>query len=229
MGKELEAAQALQAFVDLIDKDPATAGRAAEFRNLDSVRSRLHYFYAVDLLSQGKVKEATDHLDRGVQSDPKDADVLIALFRLPDQSAERRKQTLTYITNAAEHFRGEINRVKPLVDQDPNEAQKFRIGEYLANQCNQLAWLIGNTTGDFDEALQCSLKSNELMPKYAAYLDTLGRCYYAKGDYDNAIKYQTLALQEEPHSGQMKRQLAQFVKERDAKKAAGPPLKEAQP
>jgi hypothetical protein len=71
------------------------------------------------------------------------------------------------------------------------------------------------------------------MPKYAAYLDTLGRCYFAKADFDNAIKYQMLALQEEPHSGQMKRQLAQFAKERDAKKATGekpkPPQGDAKP
>jgi tetratricopeptide (TPR) repeat protein len=45
-----------------------------------------------------------------------------------------------------------------------------------------------------------------------AYYDTLGRCYFAKGDLDNAIKFQTQALKLDPHSGQMKRQLALFQK-----------------
>ncbi len=222
VGKELPAAEVLQAFVDVIDKDMAARDRAAQFRNLESIRSRLHYFYALDHLAKGELEKASDQLDRGVQSDPNDADVLIALFRLPNQNDERRKQTLNYITKATEEFRGEINKMKAIAEQELDEATKARFVEYLANACNQLAWLVGNTTGDYDEALQCSLKSIELMPKYAAYLDTLGRCYFAKGDFDSAIKFQTLALQEEPHSGQMQRQLAQFVKARDAKKAAAP-------
>ncbi|MEX2025906.1 MAG: hypothetical protein WEH44_01375, partial [Pirellulaceae bacterium] len=146
---------------------------------------------------------------------------------------DRRKQTLNYITKATEEFRAEINKAKLYAEQELEEALKSRFNGYLAQACNQLAWLVSNTTGDYDEALQCSLKSNELMPKYAAYLDTLGRCYFAKADFDNAVKYQLLALQEEPHSGQMQRQLALFVKERAAKKASGekpnPPQREAQP
>jgi tetratricopeptide (TPR) repeat protein len=233
MGQELAAAQALQSFVDAIDKDMAARDRAAQIRDLEGVRSRLHYFYALDLLEKGDVEKATEQLDRGIQSDPKDADVLIALYRLPNQNEERRKQTINYITKATEEFRGEINKIKAIAEQELDEATKSRFSTYLAQSCNQLAWLVSNTTGDYDEALQCSLKSNELMHKYAAYLDTLGRCYFAKADFDNAIKYQMLALQEEPHSGQMKRQLAQFAKERDAKKATGekpkPPQGDAKP
>lgn len=233
IGRELAAAEALQGFVDAIDKDMAARDRAAQFRNLEGVRSRLHYFYALDLLEKGDVEKATEQLDRGVQSDPNDADVLIALYRLPNQNEERRKQTLNYITKATEEFRAEINKAKLYTEQELDEALKSRFNSYLAQACNQLAWLVSNTTGDYDEALQCSLKSNELMPKYAAYLDTLGRCYFAKGDFDNAVKYQLLALQEEPHSGQMQRQMALFVKERDAKKASGekpnPPQPEAKP
>ncbi|HUE71585.1 MAG TPA: hypothetical protein VMP01_11935 [Pirellulaceae bacterium] len=218
IGKELAAAEALQGFVDAIDKDMAARDRAAQFRNLEGVRSRLHYFYALDLLEKGDVQKASEQLDRGVQSDPTDADVLIALYRLPNQNEERRKQTLNYITKATEQFREEINAYKVRLDQQTEESLRSAYAGMVANHCNQLAWLVSNTTGDYDEALQCSLKSNELMPKYAAYLDTLGRCYFAKEDFDNAVKYQLLALQEEPHSGQMQRQLALFVKERDAKK-----------
>jgi tetratricopeptide (TPR) repeat protein len=84
---------------------------------------------------------------------------------------------------------------------------------------NQLAWLIGNTEGDYQEALRCSQKSLELRPNTAAYLDTLGRCYYAVGDLDNAIKTQTQAIKLEPHSGLMQRQLKFFEKAKAEKKS----------
>jgi tetratricopeptide (TPR) repeat protein len=81
-----------------------------------------------------------------------------------------------------------------------------------ANSYNQLAWLVGNTEGNYQEALECSLKSLELRPNTAAYLDTLGRCYYAAKDYHNALKHQRMAVERDPHSKQMRRQLALFEK-----------------
>jgi hypothetical protein len=48
-------------------------------------------------------------------------------------------------------------------------------------------------------------------------LDTLGRCYYAAGDLENAVKYQSQAVKLDQHSGQMRRQLEFFQKELAAK------------
>ncbi|HZL90330.1 MAG TPA: hypothetical protein VFB96_18335 [Pirellulaceae bacterium] len=229
IGKELAAAEVLQGFVDVIDKDMAARDRAAQFRDLGSLRSRLNFFYAMHHLEKGEMEKAIERLDLGVQYDATDADVLIALYRLPNQEEDRRKRTLNYITKATESFREDINRLKVGFEQELDEPTRARFAEILANACNQLAWLVSNTTGDFDEALQCSQKSIELMPKYAAYLDTLGRCHFAKRDFASAVRYQTLALAEEPHSGQMKRQLALFIKERDAKKASAPQPDGAKP
>ena len=82
----------------------------------------------------------------------------------------------------------------------------------LASANNQLAWLVANTRGDFDEAVRCSHRSLELRPGSAGYLDTLAHCYYAKRDYKNAVKHQLEAVQGEPHSAQMQRQLKLFQK-----------------
>jgi tetratricopeptide (TPR) repeat protein len=41
-------------------------------------------------------------------------------------------------------------------------------------------------------------------------LDTLGRCYFAIGDYENAVAYQKKATKLEPFSMSMKRQLVVF-------------------
>ena len=81
------------------------------------------------------------------------------------------------------------------------------------NAYNQLAWLVGNTEGNYQEALECSLKSLELRPNTSAYLDTLGRCYYGAGDVANAVKYQSQAVALNPDSGQIRRQLEFFKAE----------------
>ena len=78
--------------------------------------------------------------------------------------------------------------------------------------CNQYAWLVGNTEGDYEEARRCSHKSLELRPGEAGYMDTLARCYFAKKDYENAVKYQAMAAKKKPHSGQILRQLKFFEK-----------------
>ena len=83
----------------------------------------------------------------------------------------------------------------------------------LATDYNQFAWLVGNTYGDFDEAIRLSHKSLELRPDAGGFLDTLGHCYYAKGDLENAVKYQTQAVKLEPHTGLIQRKLNQFEKE----------------
>ena len=75
---------------------------------------------------------------------------------------------------------------------------------------NQLSWLIGNTEGDQEQAVQQSRRSLELRPHSAGSLDTLGRCYFAVGDQENAIKYQRRAHRREPHSQQIRRQLEEF-------------------
>jgi tetratricopeptide (TPR) repeat protein len=75
---------------------------------------------------------------------------------------------------------------------------------------NQLAWLVSNTEGDQNEAVRCSLRSLELLPTAAGYMDTLGRCYYALGDYAKAVHHQSRAVRLEPHSAQMQRQLELF-------------------
>jgi tetratricopeptide (TPR) repeat protein len=72
--------------------------------------------------------------------------------------------------------------------------------------------LISNTEGDYKKALDYSLQSLELTPDVAAQIDTAGRCYYAVGDLENAIRMQRKAVKLEPHSPPLDRQLAMFEK-----------------
>jgi tetratricopeptide (TPR) repeat protein len=80
----------------------------------------------------------------------------------------------------------------------------------LATAYNEYAWLVANTTGDFDRALARAQMANEIRPSTAGYLDTLAHCYYAKGDLDSAVATQRRANVLEPNSGAIARQLRFF-------------------
>jgi tetratricopeptide (TPR) repeat protein len=97
------------------------------------------------------------------------------------------------ITNAATQFKQQIA-------QAPDDAAGY----------NQFAWLVGNTEGDIDEAISLSHRSLQIRPDTAGYLDTLAHCYYRKGDYASAVKYQQQAVNIDPHQKVISRMLDVF-------------------
>ena len=218
--KEQEAADTLKSVCDLMDKDESakeTCGRAR--RDPDGVYSRMHYFYACAAAEQQKFADVEARLNQAIAKDPTDADALIALFRLPSQSDERKAKTKALIDSTVTMFRQQLESYQRAADGAPTGELQTAYNFNVALMCNQLAWLIGNTYGDFDEAVRLSQRSLELRPDYPGYLDTLGRCYYAAGDLDKAVKYQSQAVKLDPNSGQMRRQLEFFQKERSAQAA----------
>jgi len=197
-GNDAAAARALEDLIDKLATEPDLLPLLQP--TLGGIRSRMHYFQAEDQRLKGNVARQTELLDKAIAHDATDADVLTAMYRLPDQTLARRQETLRRIKAAADAFRREIR-------ESPETVTGY----------NQLAWLLGNTLGETDraladEAVTASLKSLELSPRYAGYLDTLARCYYAQGDYEAAVRHQAEAAAMEPHSGLIRRQLEQFQK-----------------
>lgn len=162
-------------------------------RGLEANRARAHYFHAAHFEAQNNSKEQIRHLLEGLGEDAHDTEILIALYRAKglDETVLTRVKKL--IAETADSYRAEIKRM-------PDDDTPY----------NQLAWLISNTEGDYQEALNASKKSLEIKPDNPGHLDTLGRCYFAMKDYENAVKTQSRAIELDPHSQQMKRQLAEF-------------------
>lgn len=180
---------------------------------VNPMRARMHYFYACHLTAPGDHKKRVEHLLQAIEADKTDADVLIALYRDTDLDSAQRDKTRESITAAADEFRGKIQ-------QDPDNPSPY----------NQLAWLLANTDGDRNEALRCSQKSLELVRadpdsggSEASLLDTLGHCYFALGDYDNAVKYQSRAVKLDRHSGLMNQALREFRAAREKSTSKKPP------
>ncbi len=160
---------------------------------IKSLMARMDYFLACHWKAKGDLQKQRLYLDAGLAIDPTSIDLLIACYHLPDTDPVYREKVRELITKASLQLRTRV-----LTGPDRTSA------------CNQLAWLVSNTEGDFDEAIRLSRRSLRDEPDNGGYYDTLARCYFAKGDYENAVKYQIKAVELEPHSGQIAKQLELF-------------------
>jgi tetratricopeptide (TPR) repeat protein len=187
----------------------------------DFLLARYHFFVARAALHKRDYAKQQEALKRAISFNIEDSDVIIEMFRAPETDEIWKELTLNYVRAASKKFDEELKALEAdMVLGQGNEPFRTVKNEQIALVYNQYAWLISNTTGDFDRALEMSKRSLEIKPNYATYLDTLGRCYYAKKDYTNAVKYQRMAVKLKPFSPSMKRQLALFE---EALKNSAPP------
>ena len=130
--------------------------------------------------------------------------MLIALHTAGvDDSVELIEQTL-------KTFRKRIAKFERQLEEERYEIRRNLVRINFSGTLNAFAWLIANTQGDLDEAMRSSKRSLEMRPQSADYLDTLARCYFAKGDYANAVKHQSLAVKRRPHSRHLHRHLEMY-------------------
>ena len=199
-----EAADVLAEYVKTMESKPkARQGRGGFERSPSQVAARMHFFRAKQSAAEKDTARQIEHLNKALAHDSMEADVLIALYRA-DQSPEEREKVRTKIRNAATLFKQKL-----ITSPDDTTAM------------NQYAWLVGNTEGDYDEAIRLSQRSVELASEEqtGGYLDTLAHCYAAKKDYETALKHQARALELEPHSGEIRRAYDRFKRLRDEQTA----------
>ena len=184
----------LRPLLDRASKDAKLNARLNElYLPYNRFQSTMDYHAAMAELEDGKKQEASKFLERAFRLYPSNVDILIAMYRLDldddwNQSVRSRlKQTLRQSELRIESAR--------------SKARQFgnRSDGFLAQYMNEYAWLVSNTEGDTERALQYSLKSLELQTDFAK-LDTCGRCYFALGQFDKAIEMQNRALKLMPHS-----------------------------
>ncbi len=208
-----KAAEVVEPLVKAVQEDGNDGRLYAEIVRYHSDRGELnlpdakqlaarYHFYRSCLFRQEKDwQRQRDELETTIGLDPTDADALIAMYRVPESNDEWRAATRRRIAEMAHDFQQQI-------DQSPNDHEPY----------NQWAWLISNTEGDKEKAVRYSHRSIELLTAAdgssasSSYLDTLGRCYYAIGDYENAVKYERQAIDKLSYMQVMHRQLALFEK-----------------
>ncbi|HYO26177.1 MAG TPA: hypothetical protein VEQ85_14650 [Lacipirellulaceae bacterium] len=197
-----QAADLLSEFFDGLYADPAARKRLLEQMEAEGSSGReelraleaRHQYYLACVDEQNKNYEAQRRrLEDAATKYDKDPDILIAMYRSPGADEDYRQRTRARILKMRK-------ATQELIDQYPDLPMFY----------NQWAWLIANTEGDQQQAVAYSLRSLELSPDEPSYLDTLGRCYYAVGDFENAVQSQQKAVDMAPHYGVMRRQLELF-------------------
>ncbi len=207
-GHHLQAAELLKQACQTQEEQSAAFSAA----NIGAIRSRMYYFLACDSQLRNQPDKQRQYLLKAVPLDEEvdtldvDLDAVIALYRMKDNTPEQRRSLSALIARMAEEYENDIEAEDPLPER--------------AKAMNHYAWLVANTEGDLDKALRYSLRSIELAPDVGAYHDTLAHVYFAKGDYENAVRCQTRAAQLEPHSSAINRQLEFFRAKLEEKRAA---------
>jgi tetratricopeptide (TPR) repeat protein len=79
-----------------------------------------------------------------------------------------------------------------------------------AGALNGFAWFCSQRKIGLDQALPVALKAVEISDRDPGILDTLAEVYFARGDYDNAIKIGKEALATDPDDQYFKDQVAKF-------------------
>jgi len=161
----------------------------------NALSAQEHFNRALEAKKNNDLAKHFSELQLANQASEEDVDVLIALFQYNHIEQTQRQKIAQKVAVQRERY-------ETLLEIEPNDAQNL----------NQYAWLVANTEGDFDRAVAASLKSLEKRPEAGGYYDTLAHCYFAKKDYDNAVKAQRRALELDPHTQTIRRALAKFEK-----------------
>lgn len=141
------------------------------------------------------------------QLDPANIDILIAMYHY-DGDVYWRTEVRNKVRQATQQLERKIEDSRRLAF---SQSRYPDLDQKLSQAFNQYAWLVANTEGDQNKALNYSLESLQLSAREAANWDTCARCHFALGDYDEAIRTQQQALKLMPHSPPLKRQLEEFL------------------
>jgi tetratricopeptide (TPR) repeat protein len=192
-----QAADVLGEFFQALGEDRAARRKLLEEMegrlDLPSIEARYQYYLACHYESRQQFDRQREALEKGWQRYKDDPDILIAMYRWKGADDAFMQETRRRIHEMSQ-------RHLSLIEEYPEVPYLY----------NQRAWLISNTEGDYAQAVEHSLRSLELSPEEPSYLDTLGRCYFAVGDVENAVEAQRKAVELAPHFQIMQRQLKEF-------------------
>lgn len=209
---DLEAAQLFKGLLDAADSDMNVMQRIRSQpqqgeTSPNMLRATMNFYLSSHAASQKDPAGARQYLDKALQQDRTNIEVLIALYPLTGNEPPKRAEIVKLIKAVIDDCRA---RIDDAAEEHP------LYNQIVSTFNNQIAWLVANTEGDLDEAIRLSHKSIELARaagegnRLGGLLDTLAHCYFAKKDYANAVKYQTEAAQLDPQTAAIGRQLKVF-------------------
>ena len=203
--REGEAAEVMAGMIVVLEREPNNIGN-----DIPLLKSYVDYYNAMHHGRQGNYAKQRELLVSAYEGYADNIDIVIAMHRVKEADETWRSEALQRLDVMVQRTRGERDKVQKQFNESNDRDLQGQVRALLAQKNNELAWLISNTTGDYKEALQCSQESLKLLPETWAYLDTLGRCYYALDNFENAVDAQKKATEGAPYMQQMQRQLKLF-------------------
>ncbi len=204
--RDLEAGDLLRQLLDAVESDPAVKQRVRAAHQqqpevgLATLRSDMNFYLASHAAREGNLEEQRRLLDLSLEQNRSNVEAIIALYEITGDDPEKRAELAKYSADFIEYCRSRI-------DADPNDPTYY----------NQIAWLVANTEGDVDEAIELSQQSVDLAreagdspSRLGGLLDTLAHCYFAKGNYAAAVRTQEEAALLDPGTDAIDRALARF-------------------
>lgn len=214
--EDAQAGKLLQELLEAADKDNAimqrvrTAQQQQYDTSVNSLRSDMYFYLACQAATAGDAKRQRALLEDSLAQNRTNIEALIALYQITPDDPKKRAELVDW----SKEF---IDLCRSRIDDEPENPTFY----------NQIAWLIANTEGNRDEALELAKKAVELAKaqgdpplRLGGLYDTLSHAYFAKGDYAGAVKTQEEAARLDPHTQSIRRALEQF-REALAKQPAG--------
>jgi tetratricopeptide (TPR) repeat protein len=210
--RDREAGQLIKDLLDAADKDANVMQRLRALPQQGEtspsfLRATMSFYLACDAAHKHDLAAQREFLDKALEQDRTNVEVLIAMYQVTGKEPAKRAEIAKLVKEVIDACRAKIDDV-------PEESAFYN--QAASVYFNQIAWLVANTEGDIDEAIRLSHKSIELAraggetKRVGGLLDTLGHCYFAKKDYANAVKYQSEALEIDPQTAAIGRQLKVF-------------------
>lgn len=162
-------------------------------RDHRTILARMQYFASCAAAARGDGVERRRLLENALREQGKEIDSLIALCTLPDNTPDQQSDARRRTNEALRQIENEIHSM-------PEDS----------NSLNEWAWLAANTGGDAEKATRYSRQSLVKLFDNSSYLDTLAHCRAAAGDLSGALRWQTLAVRQEPHNVMIRANLQRF-------------------
>lgn len=201
-----QAGELLKQLLDAADKDNSVmqrvrAAQQQQFEaSVNSLRSDMQFYFACQAAADGDVAKQRKLLEESLAQNRANIEALIALFQITSAGDPVRAD----LTQWSKEF---VDLCRSRIEDEPENPTFY----------NQIAWLVANTEGNFEEAVDLSKKSIELARaqgdpplRLGGLYDTLAHSYYARKDYASAVKTQQEAAELDPHTHSIRRALETF-------------------
>jgi tetratricopeptide (TPR) repeat protein len=158
----------------------------------DDLQLQIHFRRARVAEAKKDIAAANLQVQELVQLSPNSSDDTIAVIRWLKET-HRAEQAKAIFDKVFEQSKAQL------------EAE-----EYKAGWQNDLAWLCARCDERLDLAVEMSRSAIEAMPEVAAFLDTAAEANYRKGNFDEAVRLESRALELSPGNDFMHEQLQRF-------------------